>query len=692
MKKYDVYSLLVVLALTAAFTSAAFAQLDAGYKQQILNATAADEPLLIQALEKGGQTPEDIFRMNLACKRLAVVGTDAAIPALVKLLGDEKQSFNARFALEAMKGKNVDAALFKAAKELKGALGAGVIATIGNRRTAEAVPLLKDLLAAGPDPLVKKAIFAALGFIATDDASNVLLAELKAGKKDNNYTVWAGLGDALLDCAEAAQKAGNADRAGTLYDAIVNPSFPVATQKAAAYHGLLVRGPASASVLIEKMESPKKCCFSGGLKSIREFCPKSSEAIVKALIAELPKLPNDRKVLVIRALGDRCDDVSRQLVLPALAEQGKSGTPEVKVAVLQAFGKAAQKNPSAFLDFLAATKLCTAGEPYADAFVATMVALPGKEVCAAVIKAFNERSVTDAFLKPQSEQGVVVAKALLSVVELRRIADLAPGLVKVVNTPGVNDAVRDGALAALSEIVTLDKLNLLVKALDNEKNEEKVDWILRAACTRLPREDCAAAVVKIFDAATTEEKVKMMGLIKQIGGKTAVRCIADACWKSETVDEATKVLGQWNTPDDIDDIAAACLKLAKEGTDNKYCVRGIRSYIRIPRQFNMPLDKRIAMCKTAFDTAVRPEDKALIFDVLARQTEFGAVKAALSYTKEKAYKERACEVAVDIANKINVKPKTGTAKAIVGAMGEVQKLTGEDKIKDSAQKVIDKLK
>ncbi|MDO4584964.1 MAG: hypothetical protein Q4D62_12775 [Planctomycetia bacterium] len=620
----------------------AFAEIDQELKNAILNAT--DDTVLIETISKPGNSPDDIFMKGLACKRLAVIGSEKALPALSAMLPDAKLSHYARYALEAMPGEKVDAVLLQAAKELTGMPAVGVVDTLGARKMTAAVGLLKEKLAANPDPVMKKAIYAALGYIANDEAAAILLAELK-GTPDTNDKVWAGLADALLDCGEAYEAAGNLAKAMEIYDATVHPSFPVYAQKAAAYHGLLVRKSAACELLLSKMFSDKECCFTGGLKTIREYAAEDGEAITKAIIGALDKLPPERKALVILALRDRTDAASKNLFFPVAISLTKDANVEVQVAAIRALGKVGAGRCGEVVDALnTSTPRENPEERQAvlDAMVQTVVALPCKVV--------NEKWLARWDGLPLNE--VDVACAYFKVIELRRIAAAGPKLVAVANQAGLDAKVRDAALAALSEIVTLDNLNLLVDALNGEKDDGKVSWILRAACTRLPREDCAAEVVKMFNAATdAEAKGKLLTLLKQIGGKTALACVEKACWDDATVDAATQVLGTWNTPDDILDVAAACLKLAKESKEERYAVRGIRSYIRVPRQFDLPKETKFEMCRIAFETAKRPEDKMLIFEVFKRVIDVASAKAAMSYAADPAYRDAACAACVAVAMK-----------------------------------------
>ncbi len=72
-----------------------------------------------------------------ACRKLALVGTRASVPALAALLGDEALGHMARYALEPIPDPAVDAALRDALGKVKGRPLVGVIfwvSRIGDNR------------------------------------------------------------------------------------------------------------------------------------------------------------------------------------------------------------------------------------------------------------------------------------------------------------------------------------------------------------------------------------------------------------------------------------------------------------------------------------------------------------------------------------------------------------------------------
>jgi len=663
MKKI-LFSLLTFL-LFAASGPFVSAEIDQTKKNEIL--TAKDQAILLEVIQTPGSSEDEIFMKGIACRRLAVIGNAEAVPVLAKMLGEDiRLSYFARYALEMMPFENVNPVLLDGAKNIGPKdQRLGCILSLGVRKCATAVPVLKEIAANPKTTCDRKAAYAALGMIATEDAANFLIACAKTTPETEDFLVRKRLADAILDCAEAFEKAGNPAKAAEIYDSVVIPVFPVFAQKAGAYHGLLCRQAASAAVLVTKLESPKECCFTGGLKTIREYSAEAGETITKTCVAELPKLSVERRALVIRAIADRKDEASRKLAFAALKELGKSTEFEIQLAVIQGMKKLGTLDPLATREILRSMPASQFSAEQLSALYAakveTISALKSPELDAAI-----------AANLPNMDLKNVYACAYFEIVGNRRITAMGPGLVKAANAEGILPEVRDRVLGALSEIVTLESLNLLVEALNGETDDAKVEWILRSACTRLPREDCAAAVVKMFDAESDPvEKAKLLTLLKQIGGKTALACVEKACWNDVTADAATRTLGTWNTPDDALGVADACLKLAKECPTEKFQIRAIRSYVRIPRQFDLPKEKKFEMCRTAFETAKRPEDKMLVFEVFTRVIDVASARAAMTYAEDSAYREAAYSSVIAIAKKFQ--GKSEEFKAILKKVAETSK-------------------
>ena len=128
----------------------------------LLAATAApsfaQEAKLIAVL-KSGATQEE---KAAACRQLARVATKQSVPVLASLLGDEKLSHMARYAMETIRDPSVDEALRDALGNFKGRPLQGVIGSLGVRRDAKAVDAIAKLLT-GDDAGVGPGCRAGLG-------------------------------------------------------------------------------------------------------------------------------------------------------------------------------------------------------------------------------------------------------------------------------------------------------------------------------------------------------------------------------------------------------------------------------------------------------------------------------------------------------------------------------------------------
>jgi len=189
----------------------------------------------------------------LACKKLAVVGSEAAVPDLAKLLSDEHLASWARIALEAIPGAASDEALRTAAGSLDGKLLVGVVNSIGVRRDAGAVELLTGLMA-NSNPTVASSASVALGRIGGETATKTLRDAL-ASAPDN---VRSAVAEACVLCAEQALAAGRPAEAIAIYDQVRSAKVPQQRILEATRGAILARGDDGIPLLVEQLRGGDK--------------------------------------------------------------------------------------------------------------------------------------------------------------------------------------------------------------------------------------------------------------------------------------------------------------------------------------------------------------------------------------------------------------------------------------------------
>jgi HEAT repeat protein len=169
---------------------------------------------------------------DYVCRKLAIVGTAAAVPALENLLSSEEYSHLARHALERIAGTESTNALTTAATTLSGKLKLGAIGSLGTRHDDQALTTLTRLLS-DSDPAVVRAAALSLGAIGGASAAEALQLSLKNARGDRSSLI-----DGLLSCAESLLGHKKTSEATAIYQSLAGEDQPRLVRLAAT-RGLL---------------------------------------------------------------------------------------------------------------------------------------------------------------------------------------------------------------------------------------------------------------------------------------------------------------------------------------------------------------------------------------------------------------------------------------------------------------------
>ena len=186
------------------------------------------ESRLVAAL----QSELSLDAQEYVCRKLAMVGTAAAVPSLAVLLVKKEISHMARFALERIPAPEAGQALRDALPKVSGPVKIGVISSLGARRDSAAVTAMGGLLN-DSDPAIARAATLALGAIGNAESAAALQLAQQASS-GNPLT----LIDALLSCAEALLAGNKPADASAIYKTFAEANQPRLVRLAAA-RGLL---------------------------------------------------------------------------------------------------------------------------------------------------------------------------------------------------------------------------------------------------------------------------------------------------------------------------------------------------------------------------------------------------------------------------------------------------------------------
>ena len=693
---------LTTLSLTLAAVGL-LAAATAGRAEQALPA-AGDEAQLIAKL----QSDAPIFDKAKACQTLAVIGTKDCVPVLAGLLGDEKMGHYARFALEPIPDPAVDAALREALGKLEGGLLVGAINSIGVRRDAEAVGVLKQL-SGSSDAEVADASLAALGQIATPEAVAAVQGALAGPQR-------AAAADAVFAAAEKLLADGKSAEAAALCDAVRQADVADHLRIAALHGAIRARQSKDLSLLAECLKSDVPAEFATGLRMAHEL---GGKAVAELLVARL-EIPSSEEeasqgaTVIVSAeygAGDQRVDATEQARAaaasgqPIVASNNLAGdpAPSVKKSLRLVYTTGGTQHVAEIaegeqvaLEGVAAAKsyprqvrlIHTLGDiRQASAVPAILEAAekgPLDIRCAAVrvLGEMNDARAVPSLLATAVSKSSLSREAQQSLVELEgRAVDQAivdalgkaegqrqAVLIRLVGQRGIKAAVPSlkaaagaedeqtamAAIHALGTTVGLDQLNVLIELLiqpHTPKHAAAAKDALKKAVLRMPSRD--ATVKKLLapmEKAPTAVKVDLLDLLGVVGGEKALEAIATAARHGDEtlVDAATRLLGNWMSVD----AAPVLLELATTLDNQKFRIRALRGYIRIPRQLNVPTDQRVAMCEKALDAADRDAEKELVLEVLGRYPTPKSLELVVPSLDDPKLKGPASEAAVAIAAKV----------------------------------------
>lgn len=597
----------------------------------------------------------DDFQKIKACKRLALIGDRRVIAAVSPLLANERLSHGARLVLEAIADPEATAALRSVMPSLKGKVLVGVINSIGTLRDEKATEALGQKLA-DPSPEVVSAAAAALGRIATPEAVQLLLAAIPKSAA----AARPALGDACLACAETALAQGNSQQATAILDGLLKIELPEQIRLAALRGTILASQTAGLDRLAAELQSTDEPRFAMAIGVAREL---PSQKVAPAVAGLLPTATPEHQVALLKLLQDLGDASVRPTVLNLL----KNPQPQVRAAAIRTFAAIGDATTLPVL-------FEAAGQP--DALVAaaardTLASMAHPEVDAAVVAMAEKAEGKPRLL-------------LLDVLGRRRIIAAMPILTYAANDP--DEQVRIAAIRAMGQAVDANRLPLLVERLATAKTPQDtavVHEALRTACARLPdKQACAEKLTAGLKDASPPMKCILLDVLNTAGEATALAAVSAGINdpNPDVRDTATRVLGNWPTPD----AAPALLEAATRSPDSKLRVRSLRGYIRIPRQLDMGDHQRLEMCRKAMAAAERDDERRLVLDACTRVATGPSLAFVASHLDTPSLKDAACAATVSIAERL----VSAEPKAVAEAVERVLPLTKDAELIRRAQEVL----
>jgi HEAT repeat protein len=558
-----------------------------------------------------------------ACRELARIGTKDAVAPLAALLTDAKLSHMARYGLETIPDPAVDSALRDAASKLQGRLLVGVIGSIGVRHDAKAVKTLTKLLHSADNDVVQAAA-RALGSIGNSPAAKALLEALDNVSAANQLAFCEG----LLRCAESAAAKGERKAALAIYDRLRETPAPQQVRTAALRGAILNRQDDGLPLLSLALHNDDFTLVLAAARTAQEI---PGAGVTRLLAGELAGLPADRQILLIQTLARRADAGA----LPALFAATRNSEKPIRIAAIRAVAEFGNVSALPVLVEL----LADADKDIAAAAQESLAGVPGKEVDAAIMTMLSDGTAPRRITAME----LIVRRQMTSAIPA--LLDAAGGSDPKMRTAAVN---KLGELAGPPQLTAL--LDLLARTTSPEDLEATEQTLSAVSLKAANPVSCVGQVQARLAQSQPAQKCVLLRVLGAVGGTNALQAVRAAFndANAEVHAAAIRALGGWNTADAAPDLLELA-KAAGNPTDKMICLRG---YLRLAGQAELPVDKRLSMCRQAAALAQKADEKKLLLAALSGIASIEALDLITPYLDDAATKEEASTGAVNISEKL----------------------------------------
>ncbi len=233
---------------------------------------------------------------NFVCRELAVYGSAASVPTLVKLLSNPDVATTAIWALEVIPAQESADALAKAVGAAPAPLRVALVQSLGRRGV---VAPLEGLLG-DADPAVAEAAANALGTIGSEAACAIVVAK----RASASGTLRAVLDCAYLECADGLAAQGKTEAAVTAYRTLMLPES-AENVRSGALAGLAKAVPSESLALVLAALADADSAFASVALG---FVPQlKGDNVTQSFADRLASLSPDKQASLIQALQARGD-------------------------------------------------------------------------------------------------------------------------------------------------------------------------------------------------------------------------------------------------------------------------------------------------------------------------------------------------------------------------------------------------
>ena len=554
---------------------------------------------------------------QFVCEQLSIIGTDASVPVLTKLLSDEQTVDIALFTMQRIPDAAASKALSDSLAKVDGRSRIGVINTLGERKFRGARRALGELIY-DADPETARSAVTALGKFA--DMSSAQLLETARSQTSGELRALAS--DAYLSCADnLSLEPRAAQRAFLMYRTLYDDDKELSRIRGAALRGLVQASEYDkAGLVLSALKSDDRKIRIVAVGLVREL-PETTD--LKSLIAELPNFSDSQQVPLLAALAYRGETAARQTALDATESQNEN----VRAAGLSALARVGNESD---IDLL--LKFAVSGTPATnqEAARSSLALLPGAGVNQNIIAQIPdaEPAVKAELVRSLGQRNVVEATDML--LEAAKDSDRS---------------VRSESLKSLAIVAQPASINELIQLAIDEENSGIRDEAQRTiVLVSQKNPDASGQAEPVLNALSSvqddEERGVLLEVLGRIGGPEALPVLRSELKSSnpEHQKAAIRALSVWPDTEPLDDL----LDIVKTTDNETHKILALRGYISLLRSRGRQWGRDVmAPYLAAMEYATEANEKRMIMSGLGRIESTEVITVIAKYLDDPEIKAEA---------------------------------------------------
>lgn len=591
-------------------------------------------------------------------RQLERIGRAEAVSQLAKTLTDKETQVreSARRALQKNTSNEANAALQQAVGSADSpAWRVALINAVAERRDPANVAVLTKEAGSDNDDIRTAAV---IGLARLGDSSSVALIEAAMQKGSPAARHLAT--NSYVRLAEALAARGDKGTALGIYKKLLASDGYL---KCAGIIGIGRTGtpgdlPTIFAALADENVKIRGAC-------VEALCLLPGNEVIQAIVAQVKSAKPEVKLGLLQALARRADKAAQPVFLAAAEDADEP----VQVAALAGLGAIGDAGAVSILLKNAAT----GGKPQETARQSLQV-LVGQDVDKAILAAIEDK---DPKVKAEVVRALAARHVVAATQALLKTAEDADGGVRNESIRAVGAVGPTDALAGLAAV--------LVRTQDDGARNEAASALVKIANRDQDSEKRAEPILQALGSASGPAKFALLNVLGRVGGQKSLEGMRAALKDNDEKirDAAIRALAEWPDATAAEDL----LNVAKTAASETHQVIALRGYIRVASNRNdRPDAERAKLLVAGLATAKRPDEKRQALNGLAEVRELVALQAVVPYMDVDNVKEEAASAARRISQDLwHSQPE-----AVKAAMQKVLAVSKNDNLKREAQEVLDR--